>query len=122
LRTAEPWRPLPVTLFPAGDSAFGAEDDWPPSVETATLTRSDGQQIGERNSVQLIYAWPKNGLFGLLSAQNDSLSLKSFGLFFTVATTGALHVVPLSSEYDTARSSGALFGGYGLRPGLNEAS
>ncbi len=39
-----------------------------------------------------------------------------------VAITGALQVRPLSSEKETASSSGAFCGGKGLRPGLKEAS
>ena len=98
--TDEPWRPLPVPLLPAGESWFGAPNDAPPSAEDATMTGSLPLPFAvfERNSVQLRYVRPKNGLAGVVSTAIQFLSLKSTALDFDVARTGAVQVTPLSSE------------------------
>src|SRR5919197_609047 len=97
---SDPWRPLPVALFPAGLSCWVAPNELPPSVELATPMGSLPKPVtvAERNIVKPTYRLPKYGLRGFLSTQAEFLSLKVFGLFFVVATTGLLHVTPLSSE------------------------
>ena len=86
---------------------------------------SAGNWFAERNCVQVTKTRPKNGLLGFLSAQISSLSLKLLGFSFVKAITGALHVTPLSSEYDTTINSGGNLFGFdvnGLCPVLYDAS
>jgi len=107
----EPCRPLPVPLLPAGESWLGLPNDAPPFVDTDTITGSLPLpvRVADRNSVQLKYTRPKNGLEGVESTEIQFLSLKSTEEALFVPITGADQVTPLSSEWLTMMNSKPFF-------------